>query len=121
MCASVPALAATEPAPAADPYIWLEQVSSPESLAWIDNENKRSLAVLETDPRFETLYSDALKIAEATDRIPTPNQTGGGILNFWQDADHVHGIWRMATPASYLTANPHWHTLIDLDALSATE
>jgi prolyl oligopeptidase len=112
---------AADPAPAADPNLWLEQVSSPESLAWIGTENKRTLGVLESDPRFAGLYADALKIAEATDRIPMPNQIGGQITNFWQDAEHVHGIWRTTSPASYLTARPQWRTLIDLDALSAAD
>ena len=30
---------AADPAPADDPYIWLEQVSSPESHAWVEAEN----------------------------------------------------------------------------------
>lgn len=113
--------AAAAPPSAADPYIWLEQVSSPESLAWVDTENKRSLGVLESDSRFATLYADALKIVEATDRIPMPNQIGDQITNFWQDADHVHGIWRTTSAASYLAAAPVWHTILDLDAQSATD
>ena len=40
------------------------------------------------------LQADALTIAEAKDRIPAPELSGGQIYNFWQDADHVRGIWR---------------------------
>jgi prolyl oligopeptidase len=120
--ASSPTMAlAADPAATDDPYIWLEQVSAPESLAWVETENKRSLGVLESDPRFTALNADALKILEATDRIPWPNQIGGHITNFWQDADHVHGLWRATTPASYLTASPQWRTLIDLDALAGAD
>ncbi|WP_240320797.1 prolyl oligopeptidase family serine peptidase [Sphingomonas crusticola] len=122
LLASLPAMSvAADPVPANDPYIWLEQISSPESLAWVESENKRSLAVLETDPRFAGLYADAVTIAEATDRIPMPNQIGDQITNFWQDAGHVHGIWRTTSAASYLTATPRWRTLLDLDALSTAE
>ncbi|MBW8744550.1 MAG: S9 family peptidase [Sphingomonas sp.] len=112
---------AADPTPADDPYIWLEQVSSPESRAWVEAENTRTLGLLEGDPRYAALDADALKILEATDRIPMPNQIGGEITNFWQDSNHVHGLWRATTPASYLTADPHWRTLIDLDALSAAD
>ena len=112
---------AADPAPADDPYVWLEQVSAPDSLAWVDRENKRTLGLLESDVRFAGLYGDALRIMEATDRIPMPNQIGGSIANFWQDADHVHGLWRAATPAAYLGAHPQWRTLLDLDALSAAD
>jgi prolyl oligopeptidase len=112
---------AADPAPADDPYIWLEQVSSPQSQAWVETENKRTLGLLESDPRFAQLNADALHILEATDRIPMPNQINGQIANFWQDATHVHGLWRTTSPASYLTAQPQWRTLIDLDALSAAD
>jgi len=120
LLASCPALShAAEPAN--DPYLWLEQVSSPESDAWVAAENKRSLGLLESDPRFATLNAEALHIMEATDRIPTPNQIGDQITNFWQDKDHVHGIWRTTSPTSYRGATPQWRTLIDLDALSAAD
>lgn len=120
LLASLPTVSTAAPPPT-DPYIWLEQISSPESLKWVETENTRSLAVLETDPRYAGLYADAVKIAEATDRIPMPGQIGDQITNFWQDAGHVHGIWRTTTPASYATATPQWRTLLDLDALSTAE
>lgn len=122
LLASTPVMSlAADPASADDPYIWLEQVSSPESKAWVETENKRTLGLLEGDSRYATLDAEALQILEATDRIPMPNQIAGQITNFWQDADHVHGLWRTTTPASYLTANPQWRTLIDLDALSTAD
>ena len=106
---------------APDPYLWLEQVSSHEAMAWVEGENKRSLGVLEGDSRYAGLYADALKIAEATDKIAMPEQLGGRIVNFWQDAAHVRGIWRTVSPAGYQATAPAWRTLIDLDALAATE
>jgi prolyl oligopeptidase len=120
LLASLPVMVhAADPVPADDPYLWLEQVSSPQSQAWVETENKRTLGLLESDPRFATLNADALHILEATDRIPVPNQINGQITNFWQDATHVHGLWRTTSPANYLTAQPQWRTLLDLDALSA--
>ncbi|MGN6850716.1 MAG: prolyl oligopeptidase family serine peptidase, partial [Sphingomicrobium sp.] len=43
------------------------------------------------------------------------------IYNFWQDADHVRGIWRRTSLASYSTGKPEWETVLDLDALAAEE
>ena len=123
--ASVPcASAQSQTAPNAssnDPFLWLEQVSSPRSMAWVHAENAKTVAVLEHDPHYASLYADAVKIAENRDRIPTPSIIGGQIYNFWQDAQHVHGIWRRTTLASYHTASPAWTTVLDLDALSKTE
>ncbi len=104
-----------------DPYLWLEEIDSPRAMAWVEAENKRTLGILHGDPRYAGLYADALKIVEATDKIPAPGLIGGQVVNFWQDAAHVQGIWRITTPQSYATATPAWRTLIDLDALAATD
>jgi prolyl oligopeptidase len=104
-----------------DPYFWLEEVSSPKALGWVEAHNAKSTAVLEADPRYQRYYDQALAIAEAKDRIPTGAFIGGRIYNFWQDSDHVRGIWRRATLESYATGKPEWETVLDLDALAASE
>ncbi|MET0274811.1 MAG: prolyl oligopeptidase family serine peptidase [Phenylobacterium sp.] len=106
---------------AADPYLWLEEVDAPRAMQWVEGQNARSAARLETDPRYATFLAQARAIFTATDRIPTPHFRAGGIDNLWQDAGHVHGVWRHATEASYRTATPQWETLLDLDALSKAE
>ena len=109
-----------QPAPA-DPYIWLEQVSSPEAMGWVNSHNAKSQAVLEADPRYATLYREALALASSKDRIPAPSFTHGEIYNFWNDADHLRGIWRKTSLADYRTADPHWTTVLDIDALGKAE
>ena len=104
-----------------DPYIWLEQVSSPQALDWVKTENARALSVLEADPRFAGLQAEALKIGEATDKVPVPQLIHGQVYNFWQDATHVRGIWRTTSLADFKNAAPAWRTVIDLDALSTAE
>ncbi|HEY5106324.1 MAG TPA: prolyl oligopeptidase family serine peptidase [Caulobacteraceae bacterium] len=108
------------PAPA-DPYLWLEQMESPRALAWVEEENVRSLAVLKGDPRYERLHRQALDIVNAADRIPEPELIGDAVYNFWQDPANVRGLWRRANPASYAGAAPAWQTVLDIDALSAAE
>ena len=100
-----------------DKYIWLEDVSSDRSMAWVKSENERSLKVLQADPRYPANYADALKVAESPDRLALPDQRGGAIYNFWRDAQHVNGIFRKTSLADYLTAKPAWQTVIDYDAL----
>ena len=104
-----------------DPYLWLEEVSSPKALGWVEAHNAKSTAVLEADPRYQRYYDQALAIAEAKDRIPTGAFIGSRIYNFWQDSDHVRGIWRRATLESYATGKPEWETVFDLDALATSE
>ncbi len=108
-------------AAAVDPYLWLEQVDSERALNWVRAENAKTQGVLEKDPRYATLYAQALAIAQAKDRIPAPTMLDGAIYNLWQDAEHVHGIWRRTTLESYRSAAPLWTTVLDLDELSRTE
>jgi prolyl oligopeptidase len=104
-----------------DPYIWLEDVSSPKAMAWVDAHNAKSTAILESDPRYKEYYSEALALAQAQDRIPYGGFIGGKIYNFWQDADHVRGIWRRTSVESYASGHPDWETVLDLDALASAE
>ena len=120
MAAPTPPTAAPT-AELADPYIWLEDVSSPGAMDWVKTENARTLNVLEKDPRFEGYYADALKIAEAKDRIPSPGFRGDEIYNFWQDPEHVRGILRRTSFTSYQSDAPAWTTVLDIDALSKSE
>ena len=105
-----------------DPYRWMEEIEGERPLAWAKAENARSLAVLQGDPRYAGLESQALAILNAKDRVPGVSFAGdGGLRNFWQDADHVRGIWRRTTLDSYCTADPQWETILDIDVLSKAE
>jgi prolyl oligopeptidase len=114
-------IAFTVAAQSPDPYLWLEQVDSPRAMDWVKKENDKTVAVLEKDSHYPGLYQDALAIDQARDRIPMPTSLNGAIYNFWQDAEHVRGIWRRATPQSYGAATPQWATVLDLDALATAE
>jgi prolyl oligopeptidase len=108
--------------PATDPYAYMEDAEGAQALAFARAENARSLPQLQDDPRYAGLYADALKIVTAKDRIPAIRIAGDGqVRDFWQDADHVRGILRTTTLASYRTATPEWRTVLDIDALARAE
>lgn len=92
----------------ADPFLWLESVDSPRAMKWVNNENAKTLAVLQNDPGFAPAYAQALEIGEAKDRIPAPVFLAGAVYNFWQDATHVRGIWRRTTLVDYTKTEPAW-------------
>jgi len=100
-----------------DKYAWLEDVSADRSMSWVKAENARTAKILESDPRFAQYQADALKIAEDPQRLPVPSLRGDDVYNLWRDGQHVRGILRKTTRADYLTAQPHWQTVIDYDAL----
>lgn len=113
--------AAPAPAPADDPFVWLEDWTGPRAMQWVEAENKATVATLQGDPRYAGYYKDALAIASAKDRIAMPMLIHGRIYNFWRDADHPQGVWRYTSEADYASASPSWTTVLDLDALSRAE
>ena len=116
--AGIAAIARAQNAPASgdgatetDPFLWLEDVHGARAMAWVKAENAKTLAVLQTDPRFAALHAQALRIAQAKDRIPAPTIIDGQVYNFWQDKDHVRGIWRRTSLSDYASASPAWTTV----------
>jgi len=100
----------------------MEEIEGTRALDWAKSQNARSLGVLQGDPRYADLEAKALAILNAKDRVPSVSFAGDGSLrNFWQDADHVRGLWRRTTLESYRTAEPAWETILDVDALAKAE
>ncbi len=106
---------------AADDHLALEEVEGAEAMAFVAESNRKALAALEGDPRYETFRQQAEAILTATDRIPSPSFLGDGIGNFWQDAANPKGVWRRTTLDSYRSGDTRWETLIDVDALARAE
>ncbi|MGA2347726.1 MAG: prolyl oligopeptidase family serine peptidase, partial [Candidatus Sulfotelmatobacter sp.] len=104
-----------------DNYTWLEDIHGERPMAWVKAENARTAAVLEKDPHFATLEAEALKVLESPERLPVPELRHGAVYNTWRDADHVRGIVRRTTLKDYLTAEPHWETVLDYDALAKAD
>jgi prolyl oligopeptidase len=104
-----------------DPFLWLEEIEGERALAWVQQHNASSLQRLTADARYEQSYQQALSILEDRSRIPYGALRGGFVYNFWQDDQHVRGLWRRTALAAYETAAPQWETLLDVDELARSE
>ena len=113
-----------------DPYIWLEDVESEESLSFAKSANEKCLASL-GDPTGNPTYEGVLKILESKDRIAHVTNHGRDetsatsnnqriFYNFWKDSDHPKGIWRKTTEDEYNNPkdDPIWTTVLDIDELA---
>ena len=89
-----------------------------KSLNWVEEWNKKSMNVLTAQPGYNDIYEKNLEIYNSTERIAAPSIYGEYIYNFWQDKNHPRGIWRRASLAGYLSTNPDWETVLDIDALA---
>jgi len=101
--------------------MWLEDVDSERSMEFVNQHNTGSVDVLNKLPTYQPIYDKCLEIYNSTDRIVYPTTYGDFIYNFWQDKEHVRGIWRRSPKADYIAGNPKWEILMDIDAMSEAD
>ena len=94
-------------------------------MTWVKDHNARTLK----DKNIEESesYQRTLAILDSKEKIPGISKIGLFWYNFWQDDNHVRGIWRKipckaskdsaVTFNEYLKDSPAWETVLDLDAL----
>ena len=104
-----------------DPYLWLEEVEGAQALAWAAEQNALSVPRLQGDARFESVRAQIESLLTSDDRIPTPELIDGQVYNFWQDDSHIRGLLRRTSLASYVSDDPQWETVIDIDSLATVE
>jgi prolyl oligopeptidase len=104
-----------------DPYLWLEDARAPRAMDWVKAHNDKSVGLLTSDPHYAETEAKIRKVVLAPDRLPIPELTHGMIYNFWQDSDHVRGIWRRTSIAKYSSEKIKWETVLDIDALARAE
>jgi prolyl oligopeptidase len=104
-----------------DPYLWLEDVEGEKALEWVKERSAQDTAELEAVPEYAPIHEKLLEIYNSQDRIPYAGIRGPWLYNFWQDAEHVRGIWRRTFLDSYASDDPVWETVLDVDALAEAE
>ena len=104
-----------------DPNLWLEEVASDAALGWVRERNAESEGELGAQPGYAALRTRLKTILDSKERIPYVGRHNGLFYNFWRDADHPRGIWRRTTLDDYRKPEPHWETVLDLDALARDE
>lgn len=108
-------------AQAADPYLWLEEVEGDRALEWVEAKNAETEARLTASPHYQPIYDGALEILNSDDRIAYPSIVGDQLYNFWQDARHPRGVWRRTGWDDYLSGDPAWEVVLDIDELARAE
>jgi prolyl oligopeptidase len=104
-----------------DPFLWLEEVEGERAMAWVMEQNEVSRAALSELPYYQDLFDGSMEILTSADRIAFPSIRADRIYNFWTDGEHPRGIYRRTTWESYLSGEPEWETVLDVDALAEAE
>lgn len=105
----------------ADPYLWLEEIEGERALDWVKSQNALTYQALEQSPVFRELYEEALAIMTSDARLPKGQIVGSDFHDFWQDENHVRGIWRRTSIDALVAREPDWETVLDFDALAEEE
>jgi prolyl oligopeptidase len=98
-----------------DPYLWLSDIRGQRALEWVAQQTAKSNALLMQDPLYAPIREQILKSLDTKDRIPLGDLDHGDVYNFWQDANHVRGLWRRTSIDDYRNPEPHWDVLLDVD------
>lgn len=101
-----------------DPYIWLEEVDSEQSMQWVKNANALTHDKYTSDPLYQELYKQALETLNGKSRLPSVNQRGKWLYNLWKDDKHPRGVYRRTTLKQFEKPNPKWKTVLDLSKYS---
>ena len=101
--------------------LWAEEVLGEKALSWVNSQNTRTLTVLENEPIYQTLKSEAEAVLTSKERIPYGSVRGGFVYNFWQDEKNVRGLWRRTPLSEYPQKDPVWETILDIDKLAKDE
>lgn len=104
---------------------YLEEVHGEEAINWVKQRNDHCLKLLgnpkDSGSTSNGLYNDILAILDSKDKIPQVTKYGEYYYNFWQDEMHPRGLYRRTSLESFVSANPSWETVLDIDELGKIE
>lgn len=107
---------------AEDPYIWLEEIKGERALEQVDVWNAATEELLTKSPEYPVARAWAKQILDDDRQIAMPTAIyGDQVVNLWRDSANPRGLWRIASLDSYLTGEPEWRVLIDVDQLGKDE
>ena len=107
-------------APDDDPYLWLEDIEGEPALAFVEQQNRRTLQQF-AGAGFAADRDTLAAIYDRPDNIPFIGRRRPFVYNIWKDAEHPRGLWRRTTLDEFRATKPQWETILDIDRLAADE
>ncbi len=110
----------TVEAPDDDPWLWLEEIEGAGALDFVDRQSRLTLREF-GGAAFSRDRDLLAAIYDRPDNIPYVSRSDGLLYNLWKDAANPRGVWRRTTIHEFRKPSASWETLLDIDALAATE
>ncbi len=107
-------------APDDDPYLWLEEVEGERALAFVEQQNRLTLAKF-ADAGFAADRDSLVEIYDRPDNVPYISRRNGFVYNLWKDAGNPRGLWRRTTLDEFRKPEPKWDVILDVDRLAREE
>ena len=107
-------------APDDDPYLWLEDIEGEPALAFVEQQNRRTLQQF-AGAGFAADRDTLAAIYDRPDNIPFIGRRRPFVYNIWKDAEHPRGLCRRTTLDEFRATKPQWETILDIDRLAADE
>lgn len=104
-----------------DENLWLDDIDGAKQIDWVKARNAETVSKYAEGDAFKALDARILEVLDSDAKIPMVSKIGGHFYNFWRDKQHPKGLWRRTALAEYRKDKPAWETVIDLDALAASE
>ena len=104
-----------------DKYMWLENIDSADSKAWVEKANQESNAYFRNNKYFEADKKNYEAVLLAEDRLPSLQMEGEWLYETRKDRDRKQGLFRRIKTKDYIADLDKWQSILDLDVLSAQE
>lgn len=99
-------------------YQWLENLADPKALAWVLEQNDKTLKGMKSFPSFDLFYKEALALNSSLGRLPYRYISAGYFYDLQSSEEKPLGTWCRCDIAEFEKENPCWESLLDFDELS---
>ena len=103
-----------------DCNLWLENITDPKSLAWVQQQNAQTLKQLTGTQRFEDFKKVYIDILNKKDFLKIWRDKND-VYYLKSDSQHPRGQLLKVTRAQFKGESSPWELLIDLDVLSKAD
>lgn len=108
---------AQEDSSTVDPFMWLENIDSEQSMEWVHQHNDSTAKNYKSKPIYDELYQQALTALNNKSRLPAVERKGKWLYNYWKDTNNPRGIYRRAKVDEFISQQQvEWQTVLDMDA-----
>lgn len=99
-------------------FLWLENLNSPESLAWVQKENAFTVEQFKKYSGFQQHYEEGLNVYSSTHRLRFRYMRQDIVYDAQRTAENPIGRWVRSSYEDVMAGQENWEVLFDFDQFS---